>query len=115
MPDALRRASGRRFDKFTAILSTFSLLSFALPSLIAIGPAPANETGLDPAAVEFFETRIRPVLAEHCYSCHSADAGSPKGDFRLDSAEHLRRGGPAGAVIEPGNPADSTLISALKY
>lgn len=115
MPDALRRASGRRFDKFTAILSTFSLLSFALPSLIATGPAQANEKALDTAAVEFFETRIRPVLAEHCYSCHSAAAGSPKGDFRLDSAEHLRRGGPAGAVIEPGNPGDSTLISALKY
>lgn len=115
MRDALRRASSRHDWKSTAVVSTLSLLTFSLPSIFAIGAAGANETPLDPAAVEFFETRIRPVLAKHCYSCHSAAAGSPKGDFRLDSAEHLRRGGPGGAVIEPGNPADSTLISALKY
>lgn len=115
MREALRRSSSRHSGKFTATVLAFTLLSLSLPSLIAIGPARANETSLDPAAVEFFETRIRPVLAEHCYSCHSAAAGSPKGDFRLDTAEHLRRGGPAGPVIEPGKPADSTLISALKY
>ncbi|MBL9162165.1 MAG: PSD1 domain-containing protein [Planctomycetaceae bacterium] len=115
MRDALRRSSSRRAEQRTATISTFSLLSLCLPTLLAIGSARANETPLEPAAVEFFETRIRPVLAEHCYACHSAAAGAPKGDFRLDSAEQLRRGGPSGPVIEPGKPADSTLISALKY
>jgi hypothetical protein len=98
-----------------AVRATLSLVLLGLPLALVSGPADAEEPTLDPAAVEFFESRIRPVLVEHCYSCHSAAAGSPKGDFRLDSAAHLRRGGPGGSVIEPGNPADSTLISALKY
>ena len=115
MRDALRRSSGRHFKRNVATLSAISLLSFAFPTLQAIGVAVADETPLDPAGVEFFEARIRPVLAEHCYSCHSAEAGSPKGDFRLDTADLLRRGGPAGGVIEPGKPEESLLISALKY
>ena len=92
-----------------------SLVSVAVASLLGGGVLQAEEPTLDSAALEFFESRIRPVLAEHCYSCHSAAAGAPKGDFRLDTAAQLRRGGPAGPVIEPGNPGDSTLISALKY
>ena len=41
----------------------------------------------------FFETRIWPVLVEHCYECHSAAATKPKGGLRLDLRETLRRGG----------------------
>lgn len=115
MRDALRRLRIVSFARKRCRRPSVSLLALSLSSLLAASVARADEAPLDPAAVEFFETRIRPVLVEHCYSCHSAAAGSPKGDFRLDSAEHLRNGGPGGAVIEAGNPAESTLISALKY
>lgn len=67
------------------------------------------------AAVEFFESRIRPVLVENCYECHCSQVESPKGALRLDSAEGLRKGGDSGPVIEPGKPAESLLISALRY
>ncbi len=68
-----------------------------------------------PEAGEFFESRIRPVLVEHCYKCHSAQADVLKGGFRLDTAELLRKGGDTGAAIVPGKPAESLLLEALRY
>lgn len=55
--------------------------------------APAAD---DPAGLEFFESRIRPVLVEQCYSCHSAEAatqGKLRGGLNLDSRPAMRRGG----------------------
>ena len=69
--------------------------------------------GPDPAQVEFFENRIRPLLVEHCYECHSAKAAKPKGGLRLDTAADLAKGGTAGPVIHPGHPEDSLLIQAI--
>ena len=66
-------------------------------------------------ATAFFESRIRPVLVEHCYKCHSAGAKSPKGGLRLDSREALLRGGDNGPAIVPGKPDDSLLIKALSH
>jgi hypothetical protein len=67
------------------------------------------------AAVDFFESRIRPVLIENCYECHSSKSKALQGALRLDSAEGLRKGGDSGPAIEPGNPGESLLISALRY
>ena len=69
----------------------------------------------DPASAEFFESKIRPVLVQHCYECHAADAKIIRGGLVLDSAESLRRGGDSGAVIVPGNSNESLLIQALRY
>jgi hypothetical protein len=68
-----------------------------------------------PEAVEFFERRIRPVLVEHCYECHSAKLEHPKGGLRLDSAAALMTGGDSGTAVEPGKPGESLLLSALRY
>ena len=65
--------------------------------------------------VEFFEKRIRPIFAEHCYSCHSDKAEKVKGGLRLDTREALRKGGSSGAVIVPGDPDASPLIQAVRY
>jgi hypothetical protein len=65
--------------------------------------------------LDFFEQRIRPVLVEHCYECHSAAVASPKGELRLDTAEGVRGGGASGPAIEPGRPTASLLLSALQY
>src|ERR1700688_3307103 len=59
---------------------------------------------------EFFETRIRPVLANNCYSCHTT---SKLGGLKLDSRASLLQGGTSGPAIVPGQPADSLLIKAV--
>jgi hypothetical protein len=64
--------------------------------------------------VEFFEKHIRPVLAEKCYSCHSAAADKVRGGLLLDTAEGLRKGGDSGPTLVAGKPAESRLIKALK-
>jgi hypothetical protein len=63
----------------------------------------------------FFENRIRPVLVEHCYECHSEKAKKLKGGLRLDLRDTLRRGGDTGPAIVPGKPDESLLIEAVRY
>jgi hypothetical protein len=65
--------------------------------------------------LEFFESRIRPVLVQHCYECHSADAANPKGGLRLDQRIATRDGGDSGPAVVPGKPGESHLLSALQY
>lgn len=64
---------------------------------------------------EFFESRIRPVLAEKCYGCHSAKLREPKANLQLDSRDALRKGGDSGPVIVPGKPEESRLWKAISY
>ena len=74
--------------------------------------------GADPAGIEFFEKKIRPVLAEHCYKCHSAEAEKAKklkGGLLLDTRDGLRKGGDSGPAVVPGKPAESLLVKALRY
>ncbi|MBU6401956.1 MAG: DUF1549 domain-containing protein, partial [Verrucomicrobia bacterium] len=65
--------------------------------------------------IEFFETRIRPVLVERCYPCHSANAGKLKGGLRLDSRDGVLKGGDNGPVLVPGHAEKSRLIAAIQY
>lgn len=64
---------------------------------------------------DFFESKIRPVLIEHCYACHSDKAKQIEGGLRVDSRPAMLRGGTSGAAVEPGKVAKSLLISAIKY
>ena len=70
---------------------------------------------IDPKKLEFFEARIRPVLIEHCYECHSAKSEEVKGSLLVDSAVGLLQGGDSGPAIVPGKPNESPLIEALRY
>ncbi len=88
--------------------------SFAFAWLAAVGTV-AGASELDPADLEFFESKIRPVLAERCYECHGGDPKKIRGGLVLLDAEGLRAGGYSGAVIVPGSPEDSLLIEALHY
>lgn len=63
---------------------------------------------------EFFESRIRPILAQECYECHS-EATKAKGGLLLDSRAGWQEGGDSGGVVEPGNPAASLLIQSLAH
>ena len=64
----------------------------------------------DQAQEEFFETRVRPVLAKNCYTCHTE---TEMGGLRLDSREAILKGGGRGAVVVPGNPKGSLLWRAV--
>ena len=64
---------------------------------------------------EFFEKKIRPVLIERCYKCHSERADKVKGGLLLDSREAIRRGGESGAAVVPGDLNGSLLLSAIRY
>src|SRR6516225_9166041 len=79
------------------------------------GAPPAPAAAPDPAGVDFFEKRIRPVLVEYCYKCHSGQAKSVKGGLRLDSRDGLLKGGDTGPALVPGNPEKSRLVEAINY
>lgn len=64
---------------------------------------------------QFFESKIRPVLVESCYKCHSSESERVKGGLLLDSREGLLKGGDSGPAIVPGDPEKSRLIVALRY
>ncbi len=65
--------------------------------------------------IAFFEKRIRPVLVEHCYECHSVGAKKAKGGLRLDSREGWVKGGDSGPAILPGKPDDSLFIKGIRH
>ncbi|MBM3983917.1 MAG: DUF1549 domain-containing protein, partial [Planctomycetes bacterium] len=91
--------------------------------LIGVSPVPAvaqpnPPTKPDPKGVEFFETKIRPVLTERCYSCHSAEAQAQKklkGGLLLDTRDGLLRGGDSGPTVVPGKSTEGTLLKALRH
>jgi mono/diheme cytochrome c family protein len=62
--------------------------------------------------VELFESRIRPLLIDNCFSCHTDDE---KGGLRLDSRDRMLKGGETGPAIVPGDPEASLLIRAVRH
>lgn len=91
----------------------------SLLSLLALVPLTgfAQEKKLDAKGIEFFETKIRPVLVEKCYQCHSQEAQKNKklrGDLYLDSRAGLLKGGATGPVVVPGKSSESLLFRALR-
>ncbi len=95
----------RRSD---AICALIIMLLWAAPwTAIAAEPPSA-------AQIEFFETRIRPVLIEQCYECHNSSK-STDGGLAVDQRSTLRAGGDSGAVIVPGKPAESRLLAILRH
>src|SRR6185436_1892611 len=88
-------------------------LSLALFALAGAGATFAQEITKEQA--EFFESKIRPVLADTCYRCHSADAGKSKGGLTLDSRDAMLKGGDTGPAVAPGDPEKSLLIKAVTY
>lgn len=75
----------------------------------------AAPRGEAPEALAFFEKRIRPLLATHCYECHSAEAGKQKGGLLLDSRPGWEKGGDHGPAVVPGDPEGSLLLQVVSY
>ncbi|MFM8273609.1 MAG: PSD1 and planctomycete cytochrome C domain-containing protein [Gemmata sp.] len=105
--------------------SRLALLTALLAGLVLLNPG-RRDAGAQPAKggtgfldkpnaeqLAFFEKKIRPVLVEHCYECHSAESKKVKGGLTLDTRDGFRRGGDSGPAIIPGGPARSPLMLAL--
>ncbi|MFY8071987.1 MAG: PSD1 and planctomycete cytochrome C domain-containing protein [Pirellula sp.] len=75
----------------------------------------AVEQKLTPEQLDFFETKIRPVLIENCYRCHSASEQSVRGGLSVDNRDALLAGGESGAAIVPGDLENSILWHAINY
>ena len=84
-------------------------------AMLATRAAVAADGGPEPDAskTEFFETTIRPLLAERCQGCHGPS--KQKGGLRLDSRTAILAGGHSGPVVVPGDPDSSPIIDAVNY
>jgi len=93
-----------------------TLLAIATIALIADSSAinvRGDEPQFTPEQLEFFENRVRPLLAERCQKCHNSE--DRKGNFVLDSRENLLKGGDTGPAVVPGENEAGSLIEAVRY
>ncbi len=95
----------------------FSILCSQVASVILFGVmAPlSSQAAQADQKEEFFEKRIRPILVEHCYGCHSAQAKKQKGGLRLDTRAGMLKGGDSGPAVVPDHPDESLLVMAVRY
>ncbi len=91
--------------KIYSTIVSFSLLSASLS---------AAESELSPEDIAFFESKIRPLLIDNCYKCHSADSEKVRGGVLLDSQPGMLRGGDSGPAIVPGDASQSRLIQMIE-
>lgn len=84
-------------------------------SLLLSASLVGAEAPPDPAGVEFFENKIRPLLVEHCYACHSVAKKKSKGGLLLDSRAAMLKGGDTGASLVAGDPDKSLILHAVHY
>ncbi|MGL4422851.1 MAG: DUF1549 domain-containing protein, partial [Gemmataceae bacterium] len=88
------------------------VLGFLFTSSVVL--AADGEKPLSAEELRFFEGKIRPVLIEHCYACHSAESEKVRGGLTLDTRAGLRQGGDTGPAVVPGDLKKSLLVKALR-
>ena len=81
--------------------------------VLAAGERSSAEETPDAEQVRFFESAVRPVLADNCFRCHGER--KQKGKLRLDSLASMLRGGESGPAIVPGEPDESLLVEAINH
>jgi hypothetical protein len=94
-------------------MKTNLLLGVSFLSFSVVSDAAEQSPGLD--SVAFFESKIRPVLIDKCYNCHSETANKVRGGLLVDTREGIRRGGDGGPAVVPGDLNRSLLIEAIRH
>jgi cytochrome c553 len=92
-----------------ALFGAAGLLVAATAVRVASAPQTPAATAQQ---IEFFEGKIRPLLVNSCFDCHTADE---KGGLRLDSRAAILKGGESGPAVVPGDPDSSLLIKAVRH
>jgi hypothetical protein len=93
------------------MMSRWSVPLWLVPAVLAfVSTARGQDSGTD-----FFEKKVRPVLVQNCYGCHSHQAKKQRGGLYLDSKTALRKGGDSGPAVVPGKPGESLLLKAVHY
>ncbi|MDO8538890.1 MAG: PSD1 and planctomycete cytochrome C domain-containing protein [Opitutaceae bacterium] len=105
---------GARWRATNRVQGASCVLAFAAAGLLHAA-APALKPAMSPADLQFFESKVRPLLAQNCYKCHSKEADKVKGGLMLDTREALIEGGNTGPAIVLGKPDESLLIQAIRY
>ncbi|MEI6712681.1 MAG: PSD1 and planctomycete cytochrome C domain-containing protein [Verrucomicrobiota bacterium] len=90
----------------------FKLGLVVLGGSVAFG---ADVPEISPEKVQFFETKIRPIFANHCLECHSSEKGKVKGGFNMDTRDDVLKGGENGVALKPGDVKGSSLIKAVEW
>lgn len=103
------RALRFHWDRSRPVRCFVTVATFGLFALVARAAVPSA------GDLAHFESRVRPLLAEHCYSCHSARAEKLKGGLSVDSLAGLLRGGELGPAIVPGDAGKSLMIRAVRH
>ena len=103
-----------RLTRTISVAATLLLSVAAVRAVAADPPVPAPTGKVDPEGVKFFEKHIRPVLVEHCYSCHAVGAIKIRGQLLLDTRQGVAKGGQGGPVLVAGQPHKSRLIVAIR-
>src|SRR5882762_7736822 len=98
------------------MMAKFGWVGYCSLALLAVVPGAVSGQTPPTEAVrlEFFEKKVRPVLVNNCYNCHSANTNS-KGGLRVDDRNGLVVGGGRGPAIVPGHPDKSLLIRAIRH
>lgn len=91
--------------------AVFLVLASALTSIAA----PCRSQEPTASQLHFFEAKVRPLLAKHCYQCHAEDSDKVRGGLLLDSKEGWMAGGDSGDVIEVGSADESLLMESVRY
>src|ERR1041384_5521698 len=103
------RARKELIDWFEGTVFVAALFCAGLSASAADAPK------LTASELDFFEKKIRPLLSDNCYKCHSAGAEKVKGGLLLDTREGVLKGGNTGPAIIPGNLDKSLIIQAVRY
>lgn len=97
------------------VVAGLALRGQAEPAKAAEQTAPAEAAAApNPELAEYFEKHVRPLLAKHCYECHSADS-EQSGELALDTLEGLKTGGSRGPLFSPEQPEKSLFLHAISY
>jgi len=99
-----------RFIPFISVVVLCVLRQFATITVWA-----EEQVRVDQPGVQFFESKIRPLLIKHCYECHGPDSGDGEANLRVDSHDALLRGGKSGPALNLAEPQQSLLLLAVRH
>lgn len=75
----------------------------------------AEDKAPNKADLDFFDKKVKPILTERCYECHSAKAKKVKGKLKVDTKEDFEKGGEDGKIVVPGDLEKSPMIKAVRW